>query len=103
MVTKKFSSVGLLIILSTLCVSAFAEDTKQNKLDAACEEARQVALTPQKKQIYQECVNKFGKSKSICQSEADAYNGNRPNGAPMFYELAPCEKAFDYRKKSTNH
>jgi len=77
---------------------ANAKKTEQAKLDKACESARQEALAPIKKEIYQECITKFKKDKSVCQRQADAYNGNRINGAPMFYELPACVKAFEFRK-----
>ncbi|WP_114326968.1 hypothetical protein [Candidatus Colwellia aromaticivorans] len=79
---------------------AHSTKTKQAELDKACETDRQIALKPRKNEIYHECLTKFKKSKSVCQDEADVYNGNRINGAPMFYELPACEKAFQFRKKT---
>lgn len=87
------SSIGLITIAS-------ASQTKQSTLDKACESARQKALLPRKKEIYKECINKFKKEEKICQEEANAFNGNRINGAPMFYELPECVKAFEYQKKN---
>ena len=101
----KTASLLLIIVLMTSYSSvtmAHATSTKQAKLDKACESARQKALEPRKKEIYQECLTKFKKDKSVCQQEADTYNGNRINGAPMFYELPACEKAFEFRKKQTH-
>lgn len=92
----------ILYALNGSIALADSTNTKQAELDKACEVDRQVALTPRKNEIYNECLTKFKKRKSICQDEADAYNGNRINGAPMFYELPSCEKAFEFRKKSTN-
>lgn len=94
------------IMLLTACYSSISEahtkNAEQATLDKACESARQEALKPMKKEIYQECLTKFKKSKSVCQQEAEAYNGNRINGSPMFYELPACEKAFEFRKKHKN-
>lgn len=86
---------------SAVALAHTAKD-KQAKLDEACESARQKALKPRKKEIYQECLTKFKKSKTICQQEAETYNGNRINGAPMFYQLPECVKAFEFRKQSLN-
>jgi len=98
MPTKLFSFFSLSIAL--LCISsiALASEKKQATLDQACEVARQKALKPRKKEIYQECRQKFKKSEKVCKVEANAYNGNRIGGAPLFYELPACEKAFEYRK-----
>lgn len=87
---------ALFFSLSTACL---ADDKEQKMLDKACEDARDIALEPRRKEIYTECLEELGKTKSQCKSDAAAYNGNRINGAPMFYELPACEKAFDYRNK----
>lgn len=92
------------IIFAVTCSmmsAAFAHQSEQRELDKACEVARDVALKPRRKEIYQECRKKFKKSEPVCLTEAKAYNGNRINGAPMFYELPACEKAFAFRKKNT--
>jgi hypothetical protein len=90
----------LIFIINTgICSTAFAHKDEQIELDKACEAARQVALEPRKKEIYQECLHKFKKEDDVCKNEAKVYNGNRINGAPLFYELPACEKAFAFRKK----
>ena len=99
MTVKLFTLLTLSAILTMNSSVAVAQKNKQAELDKACEAARQVALKPRRKEIYKECRDKFKKSESVCKKEAKAFNGNRINGAPMFYELPPCEKAFEYRKK----
>ncbi len=89
----------VLMILYSSVSTAYSTKTELAKLDTACENARQKALAPRKEEIYQECLTKFKKDKSVCQRQADAYNGNRINGAPMFYEFPACVKAFEFRKK----
>ena len=102
MPTHLFRSVALVIVINSSVGSmAYANEGEQVKLDQACEAARQVALEPRRKKIYQECLHKFEKSEAVCLSEAKIYNGNRINGAPLFYELPACEKAFVFRKKHT--
>jgi len=71
---------------------------RQAELDRECETARQAALQPKRENIYQECINKFKKEEGVCQSEANAYNGYRISGAPLYYDLPECVQAFDYRK-----
>lgn len=101
-ISTQIANTLIIITLTALyssTVLANAIKNEQNKLDKACESARQIALEPRKKEIYQECRVKFKKDKSVCQRDANAYNGNRINGAPMFYELPACVKAFEFRKK----
>ncbi|WP_019027841.1 hypothetical protein [Colwellia piezophila] len=102
MSAKLLGIFTLAIVINSIASVAFAHQKQQEKLDKMCEEARQVALKPRKKEIYQECLNKFKKSESVCKDEANAYNGNRINGAPMFYELPACEQAFAFRKKHSD-
>ncbi len=78
----------------------YSAKAEQTKLDQACESARQQALKPRKNEIYQECLTKFKKSETACQREAKTYNGNRINGAPLFYKLPACVTAFEFRKKA---
>ncbi|PHR85379.1 MAG: hypothetical protein COA59_03240 [Colwellia sp.] len=92
----------ILFTFNSTIAQAEATKNKQAELDKSCEDARQIALKPRKDDIFHECLTKFKKSKSVCQQEADIYNGNRIKGAPMFYELPECEKAFQFRKESTN-
>lgn len=100
MTYKNLSALGLLITFLTVSTNAFAHEKMQVQLDKACEEAREVALKPLRKEIYAECMQKSDNNKSDCKADAKAYNGNRINGAPRFYELPACEKAFEYR---SNH
>ncbi|PKI17521.1 hypothetical protein [Colwellia sp. 12G3] len=92
----------LVIVVNSLFSVAFAHNSEQIELDKACEAARKIALKPRRSEIYQECRQKFKKSESACKIEAKAYNGNRINGAPLFYELPACDKAFLFRKKQAN-
>jgi len=99
MPAKLLALLTLTITLFSFSSVAMANDKKQAKLDQTCETARHKALKPRRKEIYQECRQKFKKSEKVCKREAQAYNGNRIGGAPLFYELPACEKAFEYRKK----
>ena len=95
---KQLILIMTAITLTIISVSVVADQKTQTKLDQACEKARDVKLAPLRKTIFEECVTKFKKSKDVCTAEAKDYNGNRINGAPMFYELPQCVKAFEYRK-----
>ena len=99
---KKFfvSTILLSFIMMTPAHASKKTAALQASLDKSCEDARTIALQPLRLDIYNECLNKFKKDKKTCQEEADAYNGRRINGAPRFYELPQCEKAFNFRKKT---
>ncbi len=99
MPTKLLAYIALAFALISASYETKANEKHQMLLDQACEDARQQALKPRKKEIYLECRTKFKKSEMVCNDEAKAYNGNRIGGAPLFYELLACEKAFHYRKK----
>lgn len=73
----------------------------QSQLDQQCEAARQAALAPAKKDIFNECMSKSGStgSQAECEAEAAAYTGQRQGGAPRFYELPECVKAFEHSKQ----
>jgi hypothetical protein len=70
---------------------------KQAELDQRCEAAREIKLAPIREDIYRECLDKKQGDAAYCRRYADAYNGNRPGGAPRFYELPECEAAFKFR------
>ena len=91
----------MLLGLSGAAASETEEDlrkARQAELDRACEAARQVALAPRRQEIYEECINRFGKEEDACRREASGYNGNRIGAAPLFYDLPECVEAFEYQK-----
>lgn len=99
MIIKTLGLFTLAFTISSISFMTLSHGDEQLTLDKECEKARQIALAPRKKEIYQECHEKFKKSEAVCKEEAQAYNGNRINGAPMFYELPECVKAFEYKNK----
>jgi len=101
----KITLLALLIfvpLISSEAVSANERETKQAKLDLACEQARQIALAPRKLEVYEECINKFKKDEEYCLKQGDEYNGNRINAGPLFYDLPECEAAFKYHADYRN-
>ena len=93
----------LLVVLGA--ASGFWQETqagdaqKQTELDQKCEAARQAALAPLRQGVLEECLGK-GKDKSVCQGEANDYNGARIGRGPMFYDLPACEEALEYKKNN---
>lgn len=70
---------------------------RQAELDRACEADREKALAPIREDIYTECVTRQKKDPAFCRRDAAAFNGNRPGGAPRFYDLPACVAAFEFR------
>ena len=103
---KTLIIVGLLLPILLISQQINAKEIsparlkQQVLLDQQCEKDRYIALAPRRKEIYQECLNVFKKSEKVCKEDAAAYNGNRINGAPLFYEKPSCVKAFDYKKET---
>ncbi len=89
-----------LLVFSQGLLANDVQKKEQAKLDQVCENARQEALKPQKLEIYNECVTKLKKSPEVCKNDAAQFNGNRINGAPLYYDLPECVKAFEYKKKT---
>lgn len=91
--------ISLPLALSMVIFDATSKESQQSILDKACEDARQEALKPRRLEIYNECRDKFKKSEEVCKRDAQAFNGRRIGGAPMFYDLPACVEAFNYNKK----
>ena len=103
----------ILIIPVTLCRlvsnTGFANEDRsamQAQLDAACEVAREQKLVPLRQQYIDECVEKQKKDRAECErfyqnydgrQISRNYDGRQGNRAPLFYDLAECVEAFEYR------
>lgn len=75
-------------------------DRKQLELDQRCEAAREIELKPIRAQAFAECMSskRATDTEADCKRKTSGYNGNRQGGTPRFYDLPPCEKAFEYRR-----
>jgi len=85
-----FAAAVMLLGLSSTADAETQEDLQQARqveLDRACEAVRQVALAPRRQEIYEECIDRFGKEEAVRRNEANGYNGNRIGGTPLFYDL----------------
>jgi len=94
-------AVGLaLLLVAGAAASADKDDAeRQAELDRRCEAARDQALKPIREDIYRECLAKKRGDEAFCRRDADGYNGDRIGGAPRFYDLPECEKAFEFRNR----
>jgi len=95
-----------LMIVSTILVLPYPalasgddRESKQAKLDAACEAARERKLAPERKMYIDECVRDQVKgSLEACTRFYSDY-GNRTADRPaLYYDLPECKRAFAYRQ-----
>jgi hypothetical protein len=95
------AALGLAVLLvAGTAASADKDDAAtQAELDRRCEAARDKALAPIREDIYKECLQKKRGDEGFCRRDADGYNGDRIGGAPRFYELPECQKAFEFRNR----
>lgn len=101
----KKTQVSLFILLLLLFVSpAQARESRQDKqdrLDGACEVARQTQLAPIRKQIVEECVaNKEFPSRKECERFYSDYGQRMGGRAPLFYDLPECVEAFEFQQSA---
>ncbi len=87
----------MILFLSNVSANEKDRGIKQEKLDKACEVARENKLAPLRQQNIEECVNKEGKDRSYCETFYSDYGARSGNRAPLFYDLPKCEEAFEYR------
>lgn len=77
---------------------------RQDELDRQCEAARAEKLAPLREATFQECMNatrstRSTRSEAECRRKTMGENGNRVGGAPRFYDLPACVKAFKHKSK----
>lgn len=90
----------ILLLAAGTAVAADKGDAEQQaELDRLCEVARDKALAPIRDDIYEECLENKKGDDAYCRRYAGDYNGDRIGGAPRFYELPECERAFEFRKR----
>lgn len=96
---KQLFRVAVAVVaFSSGATAVAAEDrqARQAQLDAACEEARQRQIAIDKPPLIEECVQQ-GKSQADCEATYRNYGGRSGARAPLYYDLPPCEEAFDYQ------
>jgi hypothetical protein len=73
-------------------------DQKQAQLDAACEQAREKILGPQRAGMIETCVaNKEQPNRNACEVFYADYGAQSGRRAPLYYDLPECVEAFEYQ------
>jgi hypothetical protein len=94
--------VGVIAYAIPAAASDAAEDNRaaeQQRLDAACEAAREQKLEPERARFVLECVQQQMKSTlEECERFYGDYGARTGNRAPLYYDLPECVAAFEYRQ-----
>jgi hypothetical protein len=98
-VTGSSVFIGLLLVASVVARDQEAVQ-RQAELDAACEEAREHRLAPERRRHIDECVVRKQKpDRAACERFYSDYGAQSGSRAPLYYDLPACVEAFEYRKK----
>jgi hypothetical protein len=99
---KKLCPKSLLaIVLATSAAAVANADRAQQQaaLDAACEEAREQRLKPERERFVEECVTRKQKpDRASCERFYSDYGARSVNRTPLYYDLPECVDAFEFRK-----
>ncbi|BAO45210.1 hypothetical protein [Thiolapillus brandeum] len=94
---------ALLCLLAFLSPAAPAADKDrgktQQKLDAACEQAREARIAPMRQEKIEACV-KSGEhdNREACEAEYSHFGQRAGKRPAMFYDLPECVEAFEFQK-----
>ena len=73
-------------------------DEKQAKLDAACEQVREVKLAPMREEFVEECVTEGQqRDRESCEDFYADFGAQSGNRAPLFFDLPECVEAFEFQ------
>ena len=73
-------------------------DEKQAKLDAVCEQAREVKLAPMREEFVEECVTEGQqRDRESCEDFYADFGAQSGNRAPLFFDLPECVEAFEFQ------
>ena len=96
-----------LILLATLTLPALADEAtlKQQRLDAACEAARNEKLAPERQRFIKQCAAHQDKTLSECQYFYRDYGDTifKNNGEiqryALYFDLPACQTAFEFQQR----
>jgi hypothetical protein len=100
-IMKNLMLLVLIMIVTTPVLAKESRETKQARLDGACEVVRQQRLAPMRKQVIEECVaNKELPSSAECERFYADYGERTGRKAPLFYDLPECVSAFEFQQSA---
>lgn len=101
---SKVRLAGSLAIIGLFAAATGIADDKdsqqrQAELDAACEEARERRLAPERARFIEECVaNEQKPDRAACERFHSDYGAQSGKRAPLYYDLPECVEAFEFRR-----
>ena len=96
----KYGISAAIMALTILAAPQTLANDEQDRLDAACEAARQEKLAPLRAGFIDECVEKKQRpDRAACERFYADFGNQSGNRAPLFYDLPECVEAFEFRRK----
>jgi len=96
---KRLISMILIVLLTGPALAKENRETKQARLDDACEVARQEKLTPLREELISRCVDtKEASSRKECEQEYASYGAHVGARQPLFYDLPECVTALEFQQ-----
>ena len=70
----------------------------QQKLDAACEQAREARIAPLRKEKIEACIKSGEReNRKACEAEYSHFGQRAGKRPAMFYDIPECVKAFEFQ------
>jgi hypothetical protein len=92
------------IVVPALLIGSTANadlSAQQAEMDAACEQARERRLAPEREKYIAECIEKKQRQdRAACERFYSDYGAQSGNRAPLYYDLPECVKAFEFRRNN---
>ena len=93
--------LGACLLALLVVAPAAADSSRQTELDAACEQARERKLAPERAKFIELCVQKKEREdRAACERFYADYGAQSGNRAPLYYDLPECVTAFENRRGS---
>jgi hypothetical protein len=96
---KKLISMILIVLLIGPVLARENRETKQARLDDACEVARQEKLTPLREELVNKCIDTNEQpSRKECEKEYANHGAHVGAQQPLFYDLPECVAALEFQQ-----
>ncbi|MEM1412972.1 MAG: hypothetical protein AAGH19_11505 [Pseudomonadota bacterium] len=97
--TNRSQLIALTLVLLPAFVAAETFDEKQERLDKACQDAREAKLAPERAAYIEECVEKgYRPDRESCERFYADYGNQSGNRAPLYMDLPECVEAFEHQR-----
>ena len=91
--------VILTLFLAPVMVAAESFEEAQERLDKACQDAREAKLAPEREKYIEECIEKKVRpDREACERFYADYGNQSGNRAPLYMDLPECVEAFEHSR-----